>query len=112
LYSRNVSPAQPFGPHRSAWPGKTGSFGKPIVSVCDYEKKLFGAIIRCALRKRAGAFCSFLPSPIKRHPRRGLYKERILKSFRFFYRSHYLLLVTTSNYAEKPLFLHQGDLFA
>ena len=76
----------------SAWPGKTGSFGKSIVAVCDYEKQFFGAIIRCALGKLAGAFCSFLPSPIKRRPRRGLYKEMILKSFRFFYRSHYSLL--------------------
>jgi hypothetical protein len=69
--------------------GETGSFGKLIVAVCDYEKQFFGAIIRCALGKRASAFCLFLPSPIKRCPRQGLYKEGILKSFRFFYRSHY-----------------------
>ena len=62
------TPAQPYGPHWSAWPGKTGSFGKSVVAVCDYEKKFFGAIIRCALGERASAFCSFLPSPIKRHP--------------------------------------------
>ena len=64
----------------SLLPSKTGSFGKTIVAVCDYEKQFFGAIIRCALGKRASAFCSFLPSPIKRCPSRGLYKEGILKS--------------------------------
>ena len=76
-------------------PGKTGSFGKSIVAVCDYEKQFFSAIICCALGKRASAFCSFLPSPIKRRPRRGLHKEMILKSFRFFYRSHYSLPTST-----------------
>jgi hypothetical protein len=76
----------------SLLPSKTGSFGKSIVAVCYYEKQFFGAIIRCALGERASAFCSFVPSPIKRSPRRGLYKEGILKSFRFFYRSHYSLL--------------------
>ena len=85
----------------SLLPSKTGSFDKSIVAVCDYEKQFFGAIIRCAIGKLTGTFRSFLPSPIKRRPRRGLYKEGILKSFRFFYRSHYSLLVTTSNYAEK-----------
>jgi len=69
----------------SLLPGKTGSFGKSIVAVCNYEKQFLGAIIRCALGKRASAFCSFLPSPIKRHPRRGLHKEVILKSFRLFF---------------------------
>jgi hypothetical protein len=83
--SLNVSPL----------PGKAGSFGKSIVAFCDYEKQFFGAIIRCALGKRASAFCSFLPSPIKRCPSRGLYKEGILKSFCFFYRSHYSLPKST-----------------
>jgi hypothetical protein len=30
----------------SLLPGKTGSFGKSIVAVCDYERQFFGAIIR------------------------------------------------------------------
>ena len=52
----------------SLLPSKTGSFGKSIIAVCDYEKQFFGAIIRCALGKRASAIRSLLPSPIKRHP--------------------------------------------
>ena len=85
----------------SAWPGKTGSSSKSVVAVCDYEKKSFGAIVRCALGKRARVFCSVLPSSIMRCPRCWFHKEMIFKSLRFFYRTHYLLLAVTSNYAEK-----------
>ena len=46
------------------WPAKTGSFGKSVVTFCDPEKQLLSVIVRCAIGKLAGVFCSFLPSPI------------------------------------------------
>jgi hypothetical protein len=76
----------------SLLPGKIGSFGKSVVTFCDPEKQLLSVIVRCAISKLAGIFCSFLPSPVKGRPRRRLYKERILEGFpRFFRRSHHSL---------------------